>query len=70
MTYHLHESFRNPDRTVTEQPEFGFPLSSNGWGTFHLEATVHYQDGTSERLGHQLDFELPAFDPDVEIIGK
>ena len=51
----LHPTFGNSERTVSGDSEDGFPLSTNGWGTFKLAATVHFKDGTTWRLEHELD---------------
>lgn len=56
VVYHLHPTFRDPDRTVTDGST-GFELTTAGWGMFTLTADVHLK-GSSEpiRLERYLNF--------------
>jgi len=62
VTYHLHRSFPTPDRTVIRTEDLRFTLSTRGWGTFPLRATVLYRDGTKELLTIHLRFTSPPTD--------
>lgn len=59
VTYHLHPTFRPPDRTVTESPANGFAYTTSGWGTFPVKATVRFKDSTSVQLEVALQFTDP-----------
>ncbi|MEV0275115.1 pYEATS domain-containing protein [Streptomyces sp. NPDC050610] len=56
VVYHLHPTFRDPDRTVTDRST-GFALNTAAWGTFNLTADVHVK-GSDEpiRLERYLNF--------------
>ncbi|ARF53507.1 pYEATS domain-containing protein [Streptomyces gilvosporeus] len=56
VVYHLHPTFRDPDRVVTNRST-GFELTTAAWGTFNLTADV-YVKGSSEptRLERYLNF--------------
>lgn len=56
VVYHLHPTFRNPDRIVTNRST-GFELTTAAWGTFSLTADV-YVMGSAEpiRLERYLNF--------------
>jgi transcription initiation factor IIF auxiliary subunit len=56
VRYFLHPTFDPKVRDITEGPEYGFPLSTGGWGTFRLKATVYYKDGKQQDLEHDLVF--------------
>jgi transcription initiation factor IIF auxiliary subunit len=62
VTYHLHPSFPNPDRTVTGAPENGFALTTRGWGTFTVGATIRFHDGSTLRRSVDLEFRDPVRD--------
>ena len=49
----LHPTFPKPVRTVSE-PEGGFALKTNGWGTFELKAFAYTKDGRKLKLTHPL----------------
>jgi len=55
VTYHLHESFDNPIRVVTEHLK-AFDLSTSAWGSFLLFADVSFTDGTVWRVERYLNF--------------
>jgi transcription initiation factor IIF auxiliary subunit len=54
VRYTLHPTFHPNVRDVTQGAEFGFPLSTSGWGEFRLYATVFYRNGATEQLTHDL----------------
>lgn len=58
VVYRLHHTFPNPLRYVTNRAT-KFRLEAAGWGGFTLYATVHYKDGSSERLSHELELRYP-----------
>lgn len=68
VVYHLHPTFPNPDRTVTDAAS-GFKLTASGWGTFTLGVEIHYRDGTSELRQHPLDFGLAAPSKEQQELG-
>ncbi|MER8187762.1 pYEATS domain-containing protein [Kitasatospora sp. NPDC094015] len=56
VVYHLHPTFRDPDRTVTDRST-GFELATAAWGTFNLTADVHLKGGAEPvRLERYLNF--------------
>jgi transcription initiation factor IIF auxiliary subunit len=55
VEYSLHPSFPNPVRVVCN-PQKGFELMTNGWGTFSIPIKVIFKDGTTQTLTHQLQF--------------
>lgn len=55
VTYHLHESFDNPVRVVTDHST-AFELSTGGWGSFLLFADVHFKSGATWRIERYLNF--------------
>lgn len=57
VKYTLHPTFPNPVRQVCDSPRTNFALSSNGWGTFTIEAEVQYRNGRTETLQHRLVYE-------------
>jgi transcription initiation factor IIF auxiliary subunit len=61
VEYHLHETFPNPVRRVWSKQD-GFPLSSEGWGTFKLKARVVFEKERRSPLilEHELKFEKPS----------
>lgn len=62
VTYHLHPTFRPPNRAVTGTPRNGFAYTTRGWGTFPVGATVHFRDGSTLPLKVQLNFRDPVRD--------
>lgn len=56
VTYHLHPTFSNPVRRVTNKSS-KFKLSSSGWGEFNIKAEVVLADGTTMTLNHWLQFD-------------
>jgi hypothetical protein len=59
VTYHLHPTFVEPERTVTDRST-NFILRSEGWGEFNVGATVFYKNGQTEELGLDLAFPSSA----------
>jgi transcription initiation factor IIF auxiliary subunit len=62
VVYHLHPTFRNPVRAVTDRAS-KFLLETAGWGVFKLRATLHRKDGTREQLSHELELRYPDGTP-------
>lgn len=60
VTYHLHPSFPDPDRTVRAAAGDAFAYTTRGWGTFPLRATVRFGDGSTESLSIPLRFRSPV----------
>jgi len=57
VEYHLVPGFPNPIRRV-KNPQGGFALKSNGWGTFEIKAKVYFKDKRKPKiLKHYLVFE-------------
>ena len=60
VTYHLHSSYPDPDRTTVTaglDPAKAFPMpESFGWCTFPLRATVKLTDGREIELEKRLVF--------------
>jgi NTE family protein len=59
VVYTLHPTFPNPVQTVRDRST-KFRLTTEGWGTFRLFATVVYIDGTEQVLQLDLRFDYPA----------
>jgi hypothetical protein len=55
VTYHLHETFDNPMRVVSDHHS-AFELSTAAWGSFLLFADVHFKDGATWRIERYLNF--------------
>jgi len=56
VVYHLHPTFYNPDRTVTDR-DSNFELSTSAWGMFNLTADVYTRDRKEPlRLERYLNF--------------
>ncbi|MCP4137772.1 MAG: hypothetical protein GY754_42805 [bacterium] len=62
VIYHLHPTFKNPNREVRSSPKNGFAFSARGWGTFAVKATVLFKDNTTRKLGIHLRFNDPVRD--------
>ncbi|KAA3618531.1 MAG: hypothetical protein D8M58_21345 [Calditrichaeota bacterium] len=60
VEYILHPTFLNPVRNVKD-PQNGFRLKSNGWGTFDVKAFIHKENGEKEKVIHHLKLE---YDPE------
>ena len=62
VTYHLHPTFANPDRTITEPP---FRIQEQGWGGFPLDISVFFLDEAGERkIPHDLNFLQEEYEVD------
>lgn len=62
VTYHLHPTFANPDRTITEPP---FRIQEQGWGGFPLDISVFFLDKAGERkIPHDLNFLQEEYEVD------
>ncbi|GLY75442.1 pYEATS domain-containing protein [Actinoallomurus iriomotensis] len=56
VVYHLHPTFRDPDRVVTNRST-GFELTTAAWGMFNLTADVYVKGSTEPiRLERYLNF--------------
>ena len=44
VTYHLHPTFRDPDRTSTD-PQTGFEIGTAAWGEFNMTAEIFFREG-------------------------
>lgn len=59
VKYTLHPTFPQPERLVCvpgSDPARGFPLASNGWGTFTVGVEIQFKDGDARRVAHDLAF--------------
>jgi len=56
VRYKLHPTFRPSTIDVTTRPDYGFPLSRRGWGTFKVQAILYFKNGATQTLEHQLKF--------------
>ncbi|KAF3910787.1 hypothetical protein ABW20_dc0101941 [Dactylellina cionopaga] len=60
VTYKLHPTFSNPNRTIKKPP---FKLSEQGWGEFDMEIVLHIADkGGDHTIKHDLHFQKPKYD--------
>ena len=63
VEYHLHPTFDPSNIKVKEEekgkgtPGRGFPLTSSGWGTFTIKASVYFSDDSVMELEHYLVFQ-------------
>lgn len=56
VVYHLHPTFPNPDKEVTNR-ENNFELTTAAWGQFNLSADVYFDDNSQPlRLFRYLNF--------------
>ncbi|MCL1633247.1 hypothetical protein M2650_01100 [Luteimonas sp. SX5] len=55
VTYHLHETFDNPLRVVSDHST-AFELTTAAWGSFLLFADITFKDGTMWRIERYLNF--------------
>jgi transcription initiation factor IIF auxiliary subunit len=53
VTWHLHPTFPQPVRTLTNRAE-KFLLKTAGWGTFMIRAEVTLKTGEVLKLRHEL----------------
>lgn len=62
MIYHLHPTFVNPNRTVSDSP---FKIEEQGWGGFPLDISVFFLDKAGERkIPHDLNFLQEEYEVD------
>ena len=59
VEYVLHPTFKDPLRTITN-PDGGFVLKTEGWGTFDLKAFAQMKDGSRRPFKHNIKLE---YDP-------
>lgn len=65
VEYVLHPTFSKPLVRI-DNPDGGFVLRTNGWGTFTLTAFAIKKDGSREKLTHELEL---SYDPPQGISG-
>lgn len=58
VTYLLHSTFPNPERVINDRAS-KFRLDSAGWGGFKMQLIVEREDGSTQKLTHDLDLEYP-----------
>ena len=58
VTYHLHNTFPNPVRIITDRKS-NFKLEASGWGTFKIYIIVKLKDKSVIELKHNLILEYP-----------
>lgn len=58
VEYELHPTFSKPIRRITDRTSH-FRLSTAGWGTFPIRARVIFEDGTEQKLEHELELRYP-----------
>jgi transcription initiation factor IIF auxiliary subunit len=58
VVYTLHHTFPDPVRTVTNRKS-NFRLSSSGWGTFRIFASLYDKRGRKSILTHDLYLAYP-----------
>lgn len=62
VTYHLHPTFANPNRTFKDPP---FRIEEQGWGGFSLDISAHLLEKAGERkVTHDLNFLQDAYEVD------
>ncbi|KAM9989770.1 hypothetical protein ACTFIY_005826 [Dictyostelium cf. discoideum] len=47
VVFHLHNSFKNPNRAVESAP---YEISETGWGEFDLKVTIYFTDNSEKPL--------------------
>jgi len=58
VIYHLHPTFRDPDRTATDRRS-GFEIGTAGWGDFNMTAEIFFRGG-GPKLVVERYINLPA----------
>ncbi|CCD25039.1 TATA-binding protein-associated factor TAF14 NDAI_0E02220 [Naumovozyma dairenensis CBS 421] len=62
VIYHLHPTFENPNRTVTEVP---FKIEEQGWGGFPLDISVFFLEKAGDlKISHDLNFLKNTYEVD------
>jgi transcription initiation factor IIF auxiliary subunit len=56
VVYELHQTFTEPIQVVRSR-DTRFRLTRIGWGIFTIPITVHFKDGSTGQLSHDLTFE-------------
>ncbi|EEB05710.1 transcription factor TFIIF complex subunit Tfg3 [Schizosaccharomyces japonicus yFS275] len=65
VTYKLHPTFINPNRTVKKPP---FQIDERGWGEFEMQIVLHFVDkGGEQTVAHYLSFEKENYHADHEL---
>ncbi len=59
VTYHLHNTFLDPVRVVTNR-KTKFKLESSGWGEFRIYIVIKLKGNTVIELTHDLKLEYPT----------
>lgn len=60
VTYKLHPTFQNPNRTIKKLP---FKLEEEGWGEFDMEIVLHAVDkGGDHTIRHDLNFQEAKYE--------
>ena len=54
VTYHLHPTFDPPYQVVRDR-ESAFELRRIGWGEFTITVEIHFNDGTTRNISHELE---------------
>jgi transcription initiation factor IIF auxiliary subunit len=58
VEYLLHSTFRRPSRS-SENSLNKFLITFWTWGMFNIAVTIHFKDGTTEKIPYYLSYELP-----------
>jgi transcription initiation factor IIF auxiliary subunit len=61
VEYLLHSSFSRPSRSSRSRGN-NFSIDFWTWGMFSIAVTIHFNDGTSEKIPYYLSYELPPDD--------
>ncbi|KAH3680712.1 hypothetical protein WICMUC_000183 [Wickerhamomyces mucosus] len=65
VTYHLHPTFVNPNRSLKSPP---FKIQEKGWGEFELFITLNLLEKSGERkISHDLNFQQNHYEIDHKI---
>lgn len=59
VEYRLHSTFTNPLRRSASRRN-NFSITFWTWGMFQIEVTLHLHNGQTQRLSHNLAYQLPA----------
>ncbi|KAK9361182.1 yeats family-domain-containing protein [Lipomyces starkeyi] len=65
VTYKLHPTFQNPNRTLKKPP---FKLEEQGWGEFDMTIIMHVVDkGGEKSIIHDLNFLEPKYESEHKL---
>lgn len=66
VTYHLHPSFENPERSVNEYP---YILKEEGYGSFDMSVEIHFRDSKIApfHFTHNIDLTQAQYATEHEI---